>query len=232
MKLTHKTLASVIALALGMSAALPLIASPLLDARGDFLPSYGGPYDPDLDVRVADAVIDRDAGTITFLAILAGPIDRASGKFYVFGVDRGQGEVGRDLVFQGPLGGLPRIGAGVRFDAAVGVLANGQAVFFDALDPVVVPLSGTEIRIAGSEISATLPLSLFPSEGSDIEAYTFNFWPRSQVSLANTTVADFAPDNSNARVRVVGRGCRAPGAERGDGERPASPCPAEPDEDE
>ena len=232
MNFARRTRAAITGVVFAAGAALPVAASPWLDARGDFLPSYAGPQDADLDARVADAVIDLQAGTITFVAILAGPIDTASGKFFVFGVDRGQGEVGRDLVFQGPLGGAPAIGAGVRFDAAVGILANGQAVFFDALDPVVVPLSGAEIRITGSEISATVPLSLFPSEGSDIEEYTFNFWPRSQVSLANTTVSDFAPDNSNARVRVVGRHCRTGGAERGDGKRPASPCPADPNEKE
>jgi hypothetical protein len=69
---------------------------------------------------------------------------------------------GRDLVFQGPLGGEPRIGSGVRWDAAIGLLANGQAVFFDALNPGVVPLQGVQVRIAGKEISARVPLSLLP----------------------------------------------------------------------
>ena len=69
-------------------------------------------------------------------------------------------------MFQGPLGGEPRIGAGVRWDAAIGLLANGQAVFFDALNPGVVPLRGVAVRIAGNEISATVPLALLPSQGA------------------------------------------------------------------
>jgi hypothetical protein len=87
----------------------------------------------------------------------------------------------------------------VRWDAAIGLLANGQAVFFDALNPGVVPLPNVTVRVAGNEISATVPLALLPSQGASLKDYRFNFWPRSQVSLANTTVADFAPDNGDGR---------------------------------
>jgi hypothetical protein len=185
--------------------APPSSAAPFIDAQGDFLPTYVGPKDPDLDVRFADVLIDPKAGTITFSATVAAPIDKASTKFYVFGIDRGRGEVGRDLVFQGPLGGEPKIGGGVRWDAAVGLTASGQAVFFDALNPGIVPQPDVAVRIAGSDISATVPLSLFPSQGFKLADYAFNLWPRSQISLANTTVADFAPDNADARVSVVGK---------------------------
>jgi hypothetical protein len=85
---------------------------------------------------------------------MAGAINPASGGFYVFGIDRGRGEAGRDLVFQGALGGEPKIGAGVRWDAAVGLMAGGQAVFFDALNPGIVPLPDVAVRVAGKEISA------------------------------------------------------------------------------
>lgn len=196
---------NLLALAVLAALAVPAQAAPVVDAAGDFLPTYAGPKDADLDVRFADVVIDAKAGTVTLSGVLAGPIDRASGKFYVFGIDRGRGEVGRDLVFQGPLGGEPKIGAGVRWDAAIGLLANGQAVFFDALNPGVVPLPGVAVRIAGNEISATVPLALLPSQGASLKDYTFNLWPRSQVSLANTTVADFAPDNGDMRVGIVGK---------------------------
>ena len=198
--------ATVLSLALAAAcSAWPAHAEPFIDAQGDFLPTYAGPKDADLDVRFADVVIDPKAGTVTVSGVLSGPIDKASGKFYVFGIDRGRGEAGRDLIFEGALGGEPKIGHGVRWDAAIGLLANGQAVFFDALNPGVVPLPNVTARIAGSEISATVPLSLLPSQGFSLKDYTFNFWPRSQVSLANTTVSDFAPDNGDARVSIVGQ---------------------------
>ena len=203
--LVNRSRLNLMALAIASAFALPAAAAPAIDAPGDFLPTYAGPKDADLDVRLADVVIDPKAGTVTFTGTLAGPIDKASGKFYVFGIDRGRGDVGRDLVFQGPLGGEPKIGSGVRWDAAIGLLANGQVVFFDALNPGVVPLPDVTARIAGNEISATVPLSLLPSQGASLKDYTFNLWPRSQVSLANTTVADFAPDNGDTRVSIAGK---------------------------
>ncbi len=200
----HRATLLSFALAAAFSAG-PAHAAPFIDAQGDFLASYAGPRDADLDVRLADVVIDPKAGTVTLSGVLAGPIDKASGKFYVFGIDRGRGQAGRDLIFEGALGGEPKIGHGVLWDAAIGLLANGQVVFFDALNPGVVPLPDVTARVEGSEISATVPLSLLPSQGFAFKDYTFNFWPRSQVSLANTTVADFAPDNGDSRVGIVGK---------------------------
>ena len=205
-----RTVALVVASALGIAldAGTPVQAAPFIDAAADFLASYTGPRDADLDARLAEVIVDPKAGTVSLLGTLAGPIDRASGKFYVFGIDRGRGDVGRDLVFQGPLGGEPKIGAGVRWDAAVGLTASGQAVFFDALNPGVVPLPDVKVNVQGNEISATVPLALFPSQGFRLQDYTFNFWPRSTLSLANTVLSDFAPDNSDAPVSIVGRQVR------------------------
>ena len=193
-----------LALAAGLAAS-SVFALPVVDVQGDFLPTYTGPKDADLDIRFADVVIDPKAGTITFSGIFAGEIDKTSAKVYVFGIDRGRGSVGRDLVFQGPLGGLPKIGSGVLWDAAAVLTATGQALFFDALNPGVVAVPGVKVGVAGKEITATLPLSLFPSQGFKLEDYTFNLWPRSELSLANTVLPDFAPDNSDAPVSIVGK---------------------------
>jgi hypothetical protein len=59
-------------------ATTPAAAAPTIDAQGDFLPSYTGPHDLDLDVRFADVVIDPKAGTVSLSATLAGPIDKIS----------------------------------------------------------------------------------------------------------------------------------------------------------
>lgn len=210
-------------LALAMAAGLAASSAsalPVVDAQGDFLPGYVGPKDADLDVRFADVVVDPSAGTIKFSGIVAGEIDRTSNKVYVFGIDRGRGNVGRDLIFQGQLGGLPKIGSGVRWDAAAVLTATGQALYFDALNPGVVAVAGAQVSVAGREITATLPLSLFPSQGFKLKDYTFNLWPRSELNLANTVVPDFAPDNDDAPVSIVGdhekfsmvRSARAEGA--------------------
>ena len=82
---------------------------------------------------------------------------------------------------------------------------NGQAVFFDALNPGVVSLPDVKVSVNGNEISATVPLALFPSQGFKFKDYTYNFWPRSKLSLANTVCRDFAPDNGDVPVGIVGK---------------------------
>jgi hypothetical protein len=185
-------------------------AMPFLDASDDFLSSYTGAKDADLDVVQADVVIDPEARTITFSGAMRGNIDTRSNKLYVFGVDRGAGAAGGDLIFHGPLGGQPRIGEGVRWDAAVALTASGQALFFDVLaaNPGLVPLPGVPVSISGHQITATVPLALFASQGFKLREYTFNLWPRSEGSLANTVVPDFAPDQGNARVTIAGKRTR------------------------
>jgi hypothetical protein len=183
-------------------------ALPFLDASQDFLPSYTGPKDSDLDVLQADVVIDAQAQTITFSGTMRGNIDTRSPKLYVFGIDRGAGAAGGNLVFHGPLGGEPKIGSGVMWDSAVALTATGQALFFDVLNPGLVPLPSVAVTISGNQISATVPLSLFPSQGFKLKEYTYNVWPRSELSLANAVVSDFAPDNGNAPVSIAGKRAR------------------------
>ena len=199
---------SALALAAALLAAAPASANgPIDDRAGDFLATYTGPHDADLDVIAADVVINTTTQTVRLSGTLAGPIDKRSGKLYVFGIDRGRGTLGRDELFQGPLGapnaGDPKIGSGVLFDAAVGLAANGQAIFFDALNPGVVPLNGVTVEVDGAEIAATLPLALFPSQGFALDDYRFNVWPRSTLSLDNRVVSDFAPDNRDAPVQLT-----------------------------
>ena len=180
-------------------------ALPFIDESDDLLSSYVGAKDADLDVVQVDVVIDPEAKTITFSGTMKGDIDTRSPKLYVFGVDRGRGSAGRDLVFQGALGGEPKIGSGVRWDAAAVLTATGQVLFFDALHPGFVPVPDVPVTITGNQITATLPLSLFPSQGSRLKEYTYNLWPRAEASLANTVVSDFAPDNANAPVSIAGK---------------------------
>jgi hypothetical protein len=180
-------------------------ALPFIDASNDLLPTYTGARDADLDVVQADVVVDPRAQTITFSGTMKGAIDTRSNKIYVFGIDRGRGTVGRDLVFQGPLGGTPKIGAGVLWDALAALTASGQVLYFDALSPGVVPLGNAHANVSGNQITATLPLSLFASQGFEFKEYTYNLWPRPMVSLANTTLADFAPDDGVAPVGIAGK---------------------------
>lgn len=190
---------------LAIGVATQAQALPFIDASNDFLPTFVGARDADLDVVQADVVIDPEAQTITFSGTVNGNIDRKSQKLYVFGVDRGRGSAGRDLVFQGAAGGEPKIGSNVLWDAAAVLTAGGQALFFDALNPGFVPQPNVVVTINGNQIAATYPLALFASQGSRFKEYTYNLWPRAAASLANTVVPDFAPDNGNAPVSIAGK---------------------------
>lgn len=181
------------------------LAVPFIDASDDLLPSYIGPKDADLDVVQADVIIDPDAQTITFSATMKGDIAVGSPKIYVFGIDRGAGAAGGKLVFQGPVGGQPPIGQGVLWDSAIVLTADGKAIFFDVLNPGLAPLPDVKVTISGDQISATAPLSLFPSRGFKFKQYSYNVWPRFELSLINTGVSDFAPDNGNAPVSIAGK---------------------------
>jgi hypothetical protein len=197
-----KPLAAALCVA-GFTAQTP--ALPFLDAGNDLLPTYTGAKDADLDVVQADVVIDPQAQTITFSGTVRGNIDTRSPKLYVFGIDRGLGSAGRDLIFQGAIGGEPKIGSHVLWDSAAALTAGGQAFFFDALNPGLVPLPDVPVRINGNQITATLPLALFASQGFRLKEYTYNLWPRSELSLVNTVVSDFAPDNGDAPVSIAGK---------------------------
>jgi hypothetical protein len=197
-----KPLAAALCVA-GFAAQTP--ALPFLDASNDLLPTYAGAKDADLDVVQADVVIDPQAQTITFSGTTRGNIDTRSPKLYVFGIDRGRGTAGRDLIFQGAIGGEPKIGSHVLWDSAAALTAGGLAFFFDALNPGLVPLPDVHVGINGNQITATLPLALFVSQGFRLKEYTFNLWPRSELSLVNTVVSDFAPDNGDAPVSIAGK---------------------------
>ena len=199
-----RTLRPLAAMLCAAGFAVHAPALPFLDASNDFLPTYTGPKDADLDVLQADVVIDPRAQTVALSGTMKGPIDTRSSKLYVFGIDRGRGAVGRELVFQGAVGGEPKIGSGVLWEALVALTAEGHALYFDALNPGIVPLPNVSVSVSGNQIAATVPLALFPSQGFGLKEYTYNLWPRPVVSLANTTLADFAPDNGVAPVGIAG----------------------------
>ena len=180
-------------------------ALPFIDASDDLLPTYTGPRDADLDVVQADVVIDPAAAGVALSATMKGAIDTRSTKLYVFGIDRGAGAAGGNLVFHGPVGGQPSIGNGVLWDSAIALTATGQAFFFDVLHPGLVPLPDVKVAIAGNQIAATVPLALFPSQGFKLKEYSYNVWPRSELSLLNTVVSDFAPNAGNSPVSIAGK---------------------------
>lgn len=172
-------------------------AEVVIDAVGDFLPTYTvADQNPDLDVVSSEVTLDVVAETVTFSGTHAGAIGQTPGALYVWGLDRGQGTER----FQTS---DPAIGEGVFFDSVLVLRPDGTGVFNDFINGIATPLDAGDVLIDGGTIaSAALPLSLFPSTGLSPEHYTWNLWPRVGLG-ANNQISDFAPDARNASLTVV-----------------------------
>lgn len=184
-RLPFRTALAVAALYAGAAGAVP--AS---DPAGDFLPSYTGPRDAELDVLRVD--FTYDGNTFALSSTEAGPISTSSGALFVWGVDRGAGGQG-----------FPVIAPGVLFDAVVVVNPTaGTTTVRDLISGTATILDASSFRVAGADLTVDVPASLLPSQGFLPAAYTANLWPRSGAG-GDPVISDFAPDNSNIAVTVT-----------------------------
>ncbi|WP_293905571.1 PEPxxWA-CTERM sorting domain-containing protein [Phenylobacterium sp.] len=161
-------------LTLGAGAAH---ANTVTDPTGDFLASFAGPDDPDLDVT--SFTVNYDFGTSTFMvgATFAGAINAAKPGLYVVGVDTGTGPIR-------PFGGIGE--PNVIFNQALVIQKTGVGVVSGH------PFTAT---ITGDSFTALIPLSFLPSTGFKPQHYGFNLWPR--TGLGNSAqIADFSPQNA------------------------------------
>lgn len=185
------------------AAAFALLASAtaapatVVDPADDFLSTYTGPPNGDVDILNGDVAFD---GTSFFLnAMMDGTIGTTPGTLFVWGINRGSGTP--RLTF-----GSPSVGAGILFDAVIVMFPDGT------LRVVTIPLAGAPTismiaggtTIAGDSLSATVPLALLGSMGFAPEDYVFNFWSRTRVNPAldgtNAEIADFLASPQQARA--------------------------------
>ncbi|GIL37882.1 PEP-CTERM sorting domain-containing protein [Roseiterribacter gracilis] len=171
---------------LGMAG--PAAATP--DPVGDFLGTYTGPHNGDLDVVSIDVRFQGPFFRLT--ATMADTIGTTPGAIYVWGLNRGAGTERFNT------GTMP-VGAGVKFDSVLVLRPNGTGSFSDIVGAKTTPLNAGMVTINGRTITALLDLGLAPSLGFSPGAYTFNLWPRTGGG-PNSTIADFAPDHSNIAV--------------------------------
>jgi hypothetical protein len=89
------------------------------------------------------------------------------------------------------------------------LLPDGTGTLIDLITGGATALEPSSIKIAGSVISVSLPLSLLPSQGFEVEDYGYNLWPRFAPDgvdpLDNTQISDFAPNASTFTARPHGR---------------------------
>lgn len=176
-----------LACALLACAALtsPAHAQSTDDAVGDFLPTYTGPLNGDLDVTSIQATFD---GAIFRLdATTAAPIGTTPTGLYVWGFDRGKGTAA-----------FAQIGAtNVLFDSVIIVNPGaGTVIVRDIVNDVTTVLPASAIRVSGNQISVDIPADLLTPEGLKQAEFLVNLWPRN-VAGGDETISDFAPDNSD-----------------------------------
>ena len=155
-------------------------AATVTDPVGDFLLSYKGPQDPDLDVTSFSVDLNSSGSDFLVSATFAGAIDQTGTDPYVIGVDTGKGQIA-------PFASIGN--ADVIFDQAVVVDQDGSATIG------ATPLQKSDVTISGNRLSVDIPTSLLPSTGLTPDNYGFNIWPRDGLGN-NNQVADFAPNDA------------------------------------
>jgi hypothetical protein len=168
-----------VALAFSLGLAGPAQAITVSDATGDFLASYTGSPDADLDVTSFSVVYDTTTQIFTLGAVFAGVIDPTKAGRYIIGVDTGRGALRPFAAIGQP---------NVTFDQAITVQKDGTG------SVGATALAAGAITIVGNQFTAAIPLSLLPSTGYNPLAYGWNLWPRGAPAGA-AGISDFAPEN-------------------------------------
>ena len=167
--------------AAAIGLARPAVAATVIDPVGDYLPTYRGPQQPDLDVTEFSVFFNPSLSTFLLQTTMAGPIDTSIGGFYVIGANTGTGP-----------NNFASLGlSGVTFNQAIVVQKNGTGTVG------VNALPAGSVTIDGRVLNVTVPLSLLPTTGFAPINYGFNMWPRTNAPgiTGNPAISDFAPDN-------------------------------------
>lgn len=178
-----------------VAAAAPrrAAAQPVADPVGDFLSTYTGPHNADLDITSAAFEFDG-ASTFRVASTSAGAIGTTPGAVYVWGFNRGDGRSSFASL------GLPNI----KFDAVAALVPGGQSFFLDLVSGQRTTLEPGAVRASGNALKGFLSLGLLSSQGFSPAAYTANIWPRSAAVFSdNGVISDFAPDDRNVGVSVT-----------------------------
>src|SRR5215218_8202551 len=170
----------------------------VLDPAGDFLSTYTGPQNGDLDALSLSVTFTQPGVTLT--STVNGAIGSTIGSAFIWGIDRGSGT--DRLITSGP----PAVGpADLLLDAVVRLESGGggRVMTFPTVGaPITTLLDPSTIFISGSTISTTIPFAVLFSTGFAPEDYTYSFWTRSELG-SQAFIADLAPDGGSFRGTAV-----------------------------
>lgn len=176
--------------------ATPAAATEIGDPAGDYLASYTGPANGDVDLVGANVAFDGVNFDLGFTA--AGDIGTTSNSLFVWAVNRGSG-IARPAA-------APPAGATLLWDAVVVMFPDGTlriVTFPSAGPPSITNLFGAAI-VSGDSISGSFLASLLPSTGFALEDYTFSGWSRVRVNPtadgSNSEVADLLAGSGSIKA--------------------------------
>lgn len=184
------------ACALAATLACGLSQAGIVDAKGDYLATYGGPKLGDLDVLSASATYNLSTGFFTIGATMDGTIGSTPGGFYVWGVDRGKGTA------RFAANGI----TGVLFDMVVIINADGSGRVNDLVGGLAPFVFGAgTAKISGDSFTLDLDDDRLPTQGLSFDKYTWNLWPRTTTGglVGFAQITDFAPDNVNFATTAI-----------------------------
>lgn len=186
----NKTAAALLC-GLALATSAPLVhAVGVTDAAGDFLASYTGPMNGDLDVISSIVTYNPGTDIFSFTGTMAAAIGTTPGVGYVWGISRSN-------VGNTPFGA---IGAGnVKFDTVVRLNGDGTGTAGGTT------LALGVVTFSGNTISATFNGNLLPTVAGGFakQDYTWNLWPRATGPVGTAAISDFAPNNANVAVTAV-----------------------------
>ena len=176
-----------------LASAEPSAASAVSDPSDDFLPTFAGVHNGDLDVVAVNVTLD--GSNLDFAATMNDVVGLTPGSVYVFGINRGQGTAK-----------FGNIGAGgVFFDSTFVINQSSVGIVNDLINHTSTAISSVgAVKLLGSTISGVVPVSDLPSEGFSPSEYQYNIWPElGAANPGNTEISDFAPNNSDSAVSVA-----------------------------
>ena len=185
-----------------LASAAPLSAA-FVDPAGDFLATYTGPQDGDIDILSGDVAFDGTS--FFFTATMAAAIDPTPGQLFAWAINRGTGTPRIDLLRD------PDIAPGVLGDAVVVMLPNGglTVVNIPPAGPPAITFVPGGAAISGDTISATVALSSLASTGFAPSDYTFSLHSRMRVGPDftidgdNHEIADFLQGSGTLNARAI-----------------------------
>ncbi len=171
-----------------IGAPAPAWAEAITDPANDFIPSFKGAKNGDLDVL--SAFTTYNGTNFTIGATLNGTIGTTANSSYVFGFNRGAGT-----------NNFSPIGApAVVFDPVITLTGTGVAGGRDLVAGTALTLPAGAATISGNSLQIVVPGTLLPSKGLTPTNYGVNLWPRDNSQVGTAAISDFAPDNSDFLV--------------------------------